>query len=113
MAKKKKRDIYSGIVEKNRRGFGFVKCEEMDRDIFVSAASMNGAMNGDEVEVDLMPEYLWKDSPEGIVTRIISRNTVEVVGTFEKSKKFGAGKQETKGRYIRKKERFFRREERG
>ena len=108
MAKKKKRDIYSGIVEKNRRGFGFVKCEEMDRDIFVSAASMNGAMNGDEVEVDLMPEYLWKDSPEGIVTRIISRNTVEVVGTFEKSKKFGfvvpESKRQKEDIFVRKKD---------
>ena len=50
---------------------------------------MNGAMNGDIVEVDLIPEYLWEQSREGIVTRIISRSVEEVVGTFEKNKKFG------------------------
>jgi len=58
-------------------------------DIFVPGKSMNGAMNGDIVEVDLIPEYLWEQSREGIVTRIISRSVEEVVGTFEKNKKFG------------------------
>ncbi len=108
MAKKKKRNIHRGIMEKNRRGFGFVKCEGEERDVFVSAASMNGAMNGDEVEVDLIPEYLWKDSPEGIVTRIVSRNTTEVAGTFEKSKKFGfvipESRRQKEDIFVRKKD---------
>lgn len=46
-------------------------------------------MNGDEVEVDLIPEYLWKQSPEGIIVKVLSRQTEEVAGTFEKSRKFG------------------------
>lgn len=85
----KKRKVLVGILSKQRQGFGFVKCDGMEKDIFISAGSMKGAMNGDEVEVDLIPEYLWKNSPEGIITRIISRKTTEVVGTFQKSKKFG------------------------
>lgn len=89
MAKRKKRKKLSGVLIKHRRGFGFVKCEGMDQDIFIAADSMNGAMNNDEVEIDLIPEYLWRQSPEGIVTKILSRKTAEVVGTFEKSKKFG------------------------
>ena len=50
---------------------------------------MLGAMNGDLVEADLLPPYLWTRSKEGIVTKILQRNTVEVVGTFQKNKKFG------------------------
>lgn len=89
MAKKRKKRILTGELMKHRRGFGFVKCEEMDRDIFIAAGSMAGAMDGDTVEVDLIPEYLWGQSPEGIITRIVNRKNTEVVGTFQRSKKFG------------------------
>ena len=89
MSKVRKRKVLTGTLSKHRQGFGFVSCDELERDVFVSAGSMKGAMNGDEVEVDLIPEYLWKDSPEGIITKILNRKTREVVGTFQKSKKFG------------------------
>ena len=89
MGKKNKRPIYTGVLSKHKKGFGFVLCEELEQDIFISGASMGNAMDGDEVEVDLVPEYFWKQSPEGIITKVIRRNTTEVVGTFEKSKKFG------------------------
>ena len=89
MAKVRRHKVLTGTLSKHRQGFGFVNCDELERDIFVSAGSMKGAMNGDEVEVDLIPEYLWKDSPEGIITKILNRKTKEVVGTFQKSKKFG------------------------
>ena len=74
---------------KHKRGFGFVECEELEKDIFISPESMGGAMDGDEVEVDLIPDYLWGSSPEGIITKVINRKLKEVVGTFDKSKKFG------------------------
>ena len=41
------------------------------------------------MEADLLPPYLWTRSKEGIVTKILQRNTVEVVGTFQKNKEFG------------------------
>lgn len=87
MAKKKK--MHTGILSKHPRGFGFVTCEDIEKDVFIAAGSMGGAMNGDEVEVDLIPEYLWKQSPEGIIVKVLSRQTEEVAGTFEKSRKFG------------------------
>ena len=65
MAKKKKRHTYTGILSKHRKGFGFVACDDIEDDVFIAAGSMHGAMNGDEVEIDLIPEYLWRDSPEG------------------------------------------------
>lgn len=83
-----------GILKKHRKGFGFVIVNEDSSyaqlgDIFIAPGSMHGAMDGDTVEIDLIPEYLWGNSPEGIVTRIADRNLTEVVGTFEKGKKFG------------------------
>ena len=50
-------------------------------------------MNGDKVEVSILPETPWRagkeGSRQGAVVHILERGTTEVVGTFEKSKKFG------------------------
>ena len=81
-------EIHSGILEKHPKGFGFVRMEE-GGDIFVSKNDMMGAMNGDMVEVALLPPYLWNRSKEGIITGILKRNTAEVVGTFQNNRKFG------------------------
>ena len=108
MAKKKKRHTYTGILSKHRKGFGFVACDDIEDDVFIAAGSMHGAMNGDEVEIDLIPEYLWRDSPEAIITKVLHRNTTEVVGTFDKSKKFGfvipESKKQKEDIFIRKKD---------
>lgn len=77
-----------GILEKHRSGFGFVRQEE-GGDIFIGRDNMLGAMNGDSVEVDLLPPYLWERSKEGIISRVIERRTTEVVGSFQKRRGFG------------------------
>ena len=86
---KKKRNILTGILSKHRKGFGFVACDDIEQDIFIAPDNMGNAMDGDEVEIDLLPDYLWRSSPEAIITKVINRKTTEVVGTFQKSKKFG------------------------
>lgn len=83
-----------GIMRKHRKGFGFVTLNEDSihrelGDIFIAPGSMHGAMDGDEVEVDMIPEHLWGASPEGIVVRILNRGLTEIVGTFQRGKKFG------------------------
>lgn len=89
--KRRLENIITGKLEKHRRGFGFVVSENspFDRDIFVDFDNMNGAMDGDQVVVDLLPEYLWGSSPEGIITKILNRSLKEVVGTFERGRRFG------------------------
>ncbi|MEG0291186.1 MAG: ribonuclease R [Anaerovoracaceae bacterium] len=91
--KKKKRNKKNpsivGVLQKHQRGFGFVVVEGVDDDIFIGADGMNTAMNGDTVEVDLIPEILWKNSREGIITGIVQRKYKEVVGTFQLNGKFG------------------------
>lgn len=77
-----------GVLDKTKSGFGFVRQEEGE-DIFISRYNMNGAMNGDTVEVDLLPGYLWERSMEGIIDKVVERSTKEVVGKFQKNKRFG------------------------
>lgn len=96
MAKKKRRNYIIGRLQTHKKGFGFVVPEEVTdlnhiniADIYIAAESLHGAMNGDKVEVDLIPEYLWGNSPEGIIVNVLDRNFTEVAGTFDKSKKFG------------------------
>ena len=98
MEKKNKKKTYkkklhtekkTGILEKNKAGFGFVRQEE-DGDIFISKSNMGDAMHGDLVEVDLLPEYLWRrKNREGIIDKVLERAHTEVVGTFQKNKRFG------------------------
>ena len=67
------------------------------RDLFVSGRHMAGAMDGDVVEVEVLPEYMWggfsggyvvrdPDSPpprpEGRVVGVMKRALTEVAGTF-------------------------------
>ena len=89
--RKKQRPAVTGILSKHIFGFGFVIPDEgsFDRDIFISPSDMNGAMEGDRVEVDLIPEYLWEQSPQGTITKVTDRKLKEVAGFFDKGKKFG------------------------
>lgn len=108
MKKKSKRPEIAGTLSKHKKGFGFVLTEEEGEDIYISARSMHGAMDGDRVLVDLIPPPLWGSSPEGIIIKVLQRNTTEVAGTFEKSKRFGFVVPEGKNRgediFIRKKD---------
>ncbi len=108
MKKKKKRPEIAGTLSKHKRGFGFVRTEDGEGDIYISARSIHGAMDGDRVLVDLIPQALWGSSREGIIIKILQRNTEEVTGTFEKSKKFGFvipdGKKGGEDIFVRKKD---------
>ncbi|MCQ2550767.1 MAG: ribonuclease R [Clostridia bacterium] len=80
MGKKKTRAL-SGQFNKHTRGFGFVRTEDFE--VYIAKENTLGAMNKDMVSIDLFPEYLWQDRPEGIVTSILSRASKEVVGTLQ------------------------------
>lgn len=109
--KNKKREtvVTTGILEKHAKGFGFVRQDEGE-DVFIGRRNMMGAMNGDLVEVDLLPPYLWEKSKEGIITKILERSQTEVVGTFQKKGRFGFvvsdDKKNTDDVFIKKE--FFR-----
>lgn len=86
----KKVKIVEGVLSKHKKGFGFVIPEsDTEGDIFISPSSMGGAMNGDTVEVRLLPPGESERTREGVIQGIRKRAVSEVVGTFEKSKRFG------------------------
>lgn len=87
--KNRKNIIVEGIIRKTKGGFGFLENDRFDKDIFIRRNHLDSAMEGDRVEVELLPEFLWKGGPEGFVVKIKERATKEIVGTLEKNKKNG------------------------
>ena len=77
-----------GMFQANARGFGFVTVEGESEDIFISEDDMNGAMQGDEVEVVITkaPEGMRR---EGKITKIVQRGTQRIVGYYQSRKNFG------------------------
>lgn len=87
--KKKKKKLIEGVLDKKPKGFGFVKVEGKDEDIFIPKHSIKDAMNGDLVQVDLLPEYLSPKRREGIIVKVIDRSLTKVIGTLQINKSFG------------------------
>ena len=77
-----------GIFQANARGFGFVTIEGEPDDIFISEEDMNGAMQGDEVEVAITGSPAGKRR-EGKILKIVSRGTQRLVGSYQSRKNFG------------------------
>jgi len=80
-------NIYTGIVDINSKGHGYVIVEELEEDIFVPKHYLKKALPGDEVEV-----YVFKrrrrGKTEGEISQIVNRKKTEFVGTIEVKEKF-------------------------
>lgn len=77
-----------GIFQANARGFGFVMIEGETEDIFISEDDINGALQGDEVEVVITRAPEGKRR-EGKILKIVNRGTQKLVGYYQKRKSFG------------------------
>lgn len=73
-----------GKLKINKSGNGFVECEP--EDIFVHSNDLNGAINGDFVEVEIKTR-LNDPEPEGYIRNILKRDLKTVVGEMVKDKK--------------------------
>lgn len=93
MRKKAKGRLIEGVLDKTRGGFAFLKQED-GQDIFIGKNHTGNAMDGDMVEVELLPKPLWRRNPEGFVTAVLGRKYLEIAGRFEESPKFGFVVQE-------------------
>ncbi|QIB69980.1 ribonuclease R [Aminipila butyrica] len=91
-------ELVQGILSRHKKGFGFVTPEEGTeqvpedgerQDIFIAGKNLNGAMNGDLVSVLLIPKEETNRSREGIIQQILTHGVTEIVGVFEKNKRFG------------------------
>lgn len=77
-----------GTFQAHAKGFGFVIIEGEPDDIFISEDDMNGAMQGDEVEVVVTAAPQGKRR-EGKILRIVNRGTATLVGYYQSRKNFG------------------------
>lgn len=87
MSKKKKQKI-EGVFRGNQKGFGFVEIEN-EEDLFIPSNSVNGALDGDIVQVVIYKQKEGTKRAEAKVVRIVKREKETVVGIFQKSKNFG------------------------
>ncbi len=78
------KSLLPGIVQCRPNGNGFFIPEAGGEDAFIGRAHMKGAMHLDKVLVRLKPGRKF-GRPDGVVERIIERNTKELIGTFETS----------------------------
>ena len=96
MGKKKKKfkDIdvskcEEGIYKKNKRGFGFVKIDGQEDEIFISKENSLHALNGDTVLIKIVKEKNEDKSAEGKICKIIKHEKNTIVGIFQNNKNFG------------------------
>jgi len=78
--------LLTGIVDSIRSGAAYIIVEDYDKDIYVHARHLNGAINGDLVEVQI--KEVGGKNPEGRVRNIVKRNTPQIIGTIELSKRY-------------------------
>src|ERR1700722_602763 len=78
-------NLLAGRLDVHRDGFGFVRPEIRqaggDDDIFIPPNEMNGAMQGDQVLVELVPPRP-DGRLSGRIARVLTRRNPTVVGTF-------------------------------
>ncbi|MFQ6793747.1 MAG: ribonuclease R [Thomasclavelia sp.] len=79
-------NIYVGVLSLNKRGYGFVKTDRLEKDIFIGKNDLKGAFNQDTVLVELAKKSDG-DSPEGKIVKIINRGQTRFVGEVKKAKR--------------------------
>ena len=78
-----------GTYRKNQKGFGFVKVEQQEDEIYISKENSLNALNGDIVEIQILSEKSENKKEEGKIIKIIRHEKDTVVGTFQKNRNFG------------------------
>ena len=72
-----------------QRGFGFVRVEGEDDDIFIPGSYTKSALDGDTVQVLVKKEGGEGKRREGQVLNILERGNSVLVGTYTRSRNFG------------------------
>lgn len=84
-----KENLFEGTFRRNPKGFGFVKCEELEEEIHIASDKTLDALNGDVVLVKLLKKEGKEKSKEGRILKILKHDKTTVVGTFQNSRNFG------------------------
>jgi len=78
----------SGIFRANEKGFGFVKIDGIESEVYIAKNHTKNALNGDTVLIEILDE---KDgaNKEGRIIKILTRDKDTVVGVFVNSRSYG------------------------
>lgn len=80
----------TGLFRANEKGFGFIKIEGRDDEIYISKNHTKNALNGDTVLIEILEsEKDSSHSAEGRIIKILTRDKDTVVGVFINSKNYG------------------------
>ncbi len=74
-------ELFEGIIEKTASGAGYVICDQLDSDIYVSPRNSGNTIGGDTVKVALIGNISGKN-PEGIVVNLVKRSRKVFVGNI-------------------------------
>ena len=74
-------NLAAGRLDLHRDGYGFVRPNGRSEDIFIPPDSLNGAMQGDQVLVEVEPPRA-DGRRSGRIARVMERRNKTVVGTF-------------------------------
>ncbi len=80
---------YDGIYRKNQKGFGFVKIEDQEDEIYIAKENSKNALNGDRVLIEIIEGKNKVKKAEGKVVKILKHEKDTIVGRFEINKNFG------------------------
>ena len=67
---------YKGVLELNKRGFGFVKVDE-DREFYIHDSNMKDALHNDTVLIEKIKSHGQRE--EGRVVRVLKRGKLRYV----------------------------------
>ena len=82
--------LVSGKLQVHSKGYGFlIPDTEGEKDVFIPSSSMNGAMNGDKVLVQITREDINGKKREGEVQEVLDRANKKIIGVYEDSRNFG------------------------
>ena len=91
--KKEEAMIITASFHSTAKGFGFAQPidenGESPEEIFIPASEKKGAWDKDTCLVRITREKTGDRKAEGVIEKIVKRNTEYVIGTFSKSKNFG------------------------
>ena len=82
------KEVYQGKYRKVQQGFGFVKIDERDDEIYVTKENSKNALNEDTVLIEIIEEKTPAKSAEGKIIKVIKHEKNTVVGIFQKNEHF-------------------------
>ena len=74
-----------GTLQGNERGFGFAVTDAGD--YYISAGNLNGAMDGDTVEVSVLETTDWRHPKSAYVRKVLTRANRTLVGTYRRGRR--------------------------